>query len=85
MDYVAVKWVDSYHPKSGWQNLEEAEFHDPPIMTSVGWLYEQTEKRFVIIPHFYEGENGSVAKQYTGELVIPAQAVIEVQRLVLQG
>jgi hypothetical protein len=68
---VIIEWRDSLQPRGGWISLDEVEAAAPPLMTSVGWLYKETEDVAVVVPHYFDGKHPVAKPQCMGELTIP--------------
>jgi hypothetical protein len=77
---VLVRWLDSAAPR-GWQPLADWKGAGTLDCVSVGYLYAEDEVSKTIIPHFAFPEEDA-NRQGSGILVIPAGAIVSIERLV---
>jgi len=80
---VRVRWLDSAAPR-GWQPLAEWRGAGTLDCISVGYLYAEDGVSKTIIPHFAFPEEDA-NRQGSGILVIPAGAIVSIDRLVEAG
>ena len=77
MKLVLVEWVDSYSGR-GWRKLSElVEDCEPLLCQSVGWLASEKNGHKVIVPHLSGERNDNVAVYGSGEITIPAKAIVK--------
>jgi hypothetical protein len=73
---VLVEWLDS-HAGRGWQDVARLDTVATPLYCrSVGWLWSENKDCKVIVPHLAGEKNGEVM-QGSGDLVIPAKAIVK--------
>ena len=78
---VLIEWVDS-HSGRGCQSFEDLKRSAEPLYCrSVGWMVLENDKCKVIAPHLSGEKNGKTIIQYSGDITIPAKAIIKISVL----
>ena len=77
---VLIEWVDSFGCSATWQKLE-IESITPLVCRSVGWLASDGADCKVLVPHLTDKAHPSIAQQGCGDMTIPSQAILRIQRL----
>ena len=83
MKLVLIEWSDA-HAGRGWQTADAIRSAAEPLYCrSVGWLVSETAECKVIVPHISGERDGVEFLTGSGDLTIPAKAIVRFR--VLQG
>ena len=81
MKLVLVEWLDS-HSGRRWQDIDRLKSAAEPLhCRSVGWLLSDEEDCKVIVAHLSGEKNGGIVLQGSGDIAIPAKAILSVEVL----
>lgn len=81
MKLVLIEWIDS-HSGRGWQPVRDLERAAEPLYCrSVGWLVSEKNGCKVIVPHLSGERNAGTMVHGTGDLAIPAKAILKMKVL----
>jgi hypothetical protein len=73
---VLVEWLDA-HAGRGWQTADAIrEAAEPLYCRSVGWLVRETADCKVLVPHISGERDGIEFLTGSGDLTIPAKAIV---------
>lgn len=73
---VLVEWLDA-HAGRGWQTADQIRSAAEPLYCrSVGWLVSETADCKVVVPHISGERDGVEFLTGSGDLTIPAKAIV---------
>ncbi|MGI9358960.1 MAG: hypothetical protein ACR2ON_06120 [Paracoccaceae bacterium] len=49
---VCIEWEDAQDHETGWSSLKKAQKHETAPVVSVGWILEETDKKYVLAGDF---------------------------------
>ena len=49
---VCIEWEDAQDHETGWSSLRKAQKHETAPVISVGWIVQETEKKYVLAGDF---------------------------------
>jgi hypothetical protein len=77
---VLIEWLDSGHPVPGWTWIGSAGRQQPHRCVSAGFLVQDDHDAKVLVANLGSKDNTEVWDQASGVIVIPAKAIIKIER-----
>ena len=78
---IYVEWLDSFGCSSNWSEINNDANIEPNICKSVGWVYFESKKCIVIIPHLSDENHAHSKPHGCGDMTIPKAAIVKMKKL----